>query len=102
MSEGPIRKFIRSWKPLIPREKILGESLSSVDAEIEARKAQWRAQGYTENMIENAQKLAREWVTSMASALAPPELQEPVLRYNIKKALNMAESWLKTMGVAEK
>lgn len=102
MSEGIIRKFIRRWEPLIPRPKILGESLPSVDSEIEVKKAEWRAQGYTENMIANAEKLAREWVTSMASALAPPELQEPVLKYNIKKALDMAESWLKTMAVANK
>jgi hypothetical protein len=104
--EGPVRRFIKEWKPIIPRKKLLGEIIvagTPVDAEIERmleeKKAEWRRRGYPENFIKMAGELASEWVASISSAFAPPELREALVRYNMRKGLEVADHWITTMSV---
>jgi len=108
-------KFIKEWKPLIPRKKILGELMSSppvlvggewVDSEIdrliEAKKAEWRKAGYSENLIRMAEDLAHGWITKMTEFFAPPEVKEAVARHIAPKAVEVADAWIRRIGEAAK
>jgi len=107
--EGPIRRFIKEWQPIIPRKKLLGEIIvagTPVDAEIERmleeKKREWRAKGYSESLIRMAEELARSWTAKMTEAFAPPEVKEAVARHTFPKSLIVADNWIKTIGEAVK
>lgn len=113
LEEGPIRKFIREWKPILPREKLLKEFFGEpsppvliggewVDAEIdrmiEEKQKEWRTRGYTENQIRMATDLAKGWISKMSEAFAPEELKSAVAKHITPKALEVADSWLKKIA----
>jgi hypothetical protein len=107
--EGPVRKFLREWKPLIPRKKLLGEIIvagTPVDAEmermLEEKKREWRSKHYPEKLISMAEDLARGWVAKLSETFAPPEVREAVIRHMFPKALDVASKWIETMGEAAK
>jgi len=109
LEEGPLRKFLHEWKPLIPRKKLLGEIIvagTPVDAEIETmleeKKREWRMKGYSEKLIRMAEDLAKGWVAKLSEAFAPPEVREAVVRHMFPKALETASKWLETLGEAAK
>jgi hypothetical protein len=107
-------KFIKEWKPLIPRKKLLGELMTSppvlisgtwvdseIDKMIEAKKAEWRAKGYSENLIHMAEDLCRGWISKMAEAFAPPEVKQAVARHITPKAIETADAWIQRIGAAQ-
>jgi hypothetical protein len=107
-------KFITEWKPLIPRKKLLGELMTSppvlisgtwvdgeIDKMIEAKKAEWRAKGYSENLIRMAEDLARGWIAKMSEAFAPPEVKQAVARHITPKAIEVADAWIQRIGAAQ-
>lgn len=104
--EGPILSFIREWKPILPRPKLfgaiyvygVGEVNSDIEKKIAAKKEEWRMKGYSEQLIKMAEELAREWAAKMSEVFAPPEVRAVVLKYNIDKALDMADRWIEKMG----
>ncbi|MEM2351998.1 MAG: hypothetical protein QXT26_06285 [Thermoproteota archaeon] len=109
LEDGPIRSFLREWKPILPRPKLFGESIyvtgvgevdSEIESMIEAKKREWRAKGASENLIRMAEELAREWASKMTAAFAPPELRATVLKYNMAKALEVADRWITRMHAA--
>jgi hypothetical protein len=106
-------KLIKEWKPILPRKKLLGELLTSppvlvggewvdseIDKMIEAKKAEWRAKGYSENLIRMAEDLAKSWVAKLSETFAPPEVREAVVRHMMPKGLEVADRWLATIGAA--
>jgi hypothetical protein len=106
-------KLIKEWKPLIPRKKLLGELLTSppvlvggewvdseIDKMIEAKKAEWRSKGYSENLIRMAEDLAKSWVAKLSETFAPPDVREAVVRHMMPKGLEVADRWLATIGAA--
>jgi len=108
-------KFLKEWKPIIPRKKILGELMSSppvliggewidseIDKLIETKKAEWRRAGYSENLIGMAEDLARGWIAKMSEAFAPPELKEAVARHIAPKAIEVADKWITKLGESAK
>jgi len=105
--EGPIRRWLKEREPLLKRvwsPEAVG--VKGVDAAIdqlkEEKKAEWRRRGYSENLISMAVSLADDWSSSMASAFAPPELKESVLRHIYPKALDVADRWIIKIGEAVK
>lgn len=113
LEDGPVRKFLREWKPILPREKLFKEFLGAssppvlvggewVDADIdrliEEKQKEWRERGYTENQIRMATDLARGWISKMSEAFAPDELKSAVARHIAPKALEVADSWLKKIA----
>ena len=114
LKEGPLRKWLREREPLIPRRKLISSSLSpevtrlEVDSALkemkEAKKRDWRARGYSENLIGMAEDLSDEWITSMARAWATdmPEVQRAIVRANYGKALDVADRWIRKIGEAVK
>jgi hypothetical protein len=107
-------KFLKEWKPLIPRKKIFGELLTSppvivagtevdseIDRMIEAKKAEWRAKGYSENLIRMAEDLARGWIAKMTEAFAPPEVKQAVAKHITPKAIEVADAWIRRIGGAQ-
>jgi hypothetical protein len=107
--EGPLRRFLKEWKPIIPRKKLLGEIIvagTPVDAEIERmleeKKKEWRAKGYSESLIRMAEELARGWTAKMTEAFAPPEVKEAVARHTFPKSLEVADAWIRKIGEAVK
>jgi len=107
LQEGPLRRWLREREPLLKRvwsPEVVG--VKGVDAAIERlkeeKKAEWRQRGYSENLISMAVSLADDWAFSMASAFAPPELKESVLRHIYPKALDVADRWITRIGEAVK
>jgi len=105
--EGPLRRWLRERQPLLKRvwsPEVVG--VKGVDAAIERlkeeKKAEWRRRGYSETLISMAVSLADDWASSMASAFAPPELKESVLRHIYPKALDVADRWITKIGEAVK
>jgi len=107
-------KLIKEWKPILPRKKLLGELLTSppvlvggewvdseIDKMIEAKKAEWRARGYSENLIRMAEDLCRGWISKMAEAFAPPELKQAVAKHITPKAIEVADAWIRRIGAAQ-
>jgi predicted RNA-binding Zn-ribbon protein involved in translation (DUF1610 family) len=107
-------KFLKEWKPLIPRKKLIGELMTSppvlisgtwvdseIDKMIEAKKAEWRAKGYSENLIRMAEDLARGWIAKMSEAFAPPEVKQAVARHITPKAIEVADAWIQRIGAAQ-
>lgn len=105
VEEGPFRRWL-DGQPIIPRKKILGETIGvkGVDSDIEHMKqekeAEWRQKGYSENLISMAVKLADDWAWSMANAFAPPEAKEAVVKNIYPTALSVADRWIDKIGTA--
>jgi len=104
--EGPLRRWLRDRQPLLKRAWSPEVGVKGVDATIdrlkEEKKVEWRRRGYSENLISMAVSLADDWASSMASAFAPPELKESVLRHIYPKALDVADRWITKIGEAVK
>jgi len=106
--EGPIRRLIREWKPILPREKFFGEKTAIypptdrvIESMREAKKREWLAKGYSEALVEKALLLADRWVSEMAEAFAPPgrmDIRQEIIRSSYPKALEVAEHWLEAMS----
>lgn len=105
--EGPIRKLIREWKPILPREKFFGEKTaiypptdSMIESMREAKKREWLAKGYPEGLVEKALLLADRWVSELAATYAPPDrpdIREAIIRHAYPMALSVGERWIEAM-----
>jgi len=86
------------------RAQVIG--VRGVDAELEslkeAKRAEWRAMGYSESLINMATELAQDWTYRMSEVFAPPELREAAVRYNLPKGLEVADRWIRAIGEAAK
>jgi len=106
LEEGPLRKLLRERGLLKRFQELPVIGVKGVDATIERlkeeKKAEWRRRGYSETLISMAVSLADDWASSMASAFAPPELKESVLRHIYPKALDVADRWITKIGEAVK
>jgi hypothetical protein len=100
-----LRRLLEGWRPLLPRRRLIGQAIGvyGVDMEVQRMKdekaREWREAGYSEHLISMALSLADEWAVSMASAFAPPELKDAVIRHSYPKALEVADRWIRAMGV---
>jgi len=108
LEEGPLRRFLREWKPIIPRRKIFEGEVTAIypptdrvlESMREAKRREWLAKGYPEGLVDKALLLADRWVSSMASAFAPPErmdIRQEIIRASYPKALEVAEHWIQEM-----
>jgi hypothetical protein len=104
LEEGPLRRFLRErqllkglWQPpaIYP----------PVDRELEmmreAKKREWKAKGYPEDLIEHALMLADRWSSSMAATWAPPDrpgIREEILRSAYPRALEVGQKWIEAMA----
>lgn len=112
----PFEKLRRNFRRL--RQELLGRGFKShplnpgiigvrgVDAGLEMMKEkkrnEWRAQGYSESLINKALELAQEWTYKMSEAFAPPEMREAAIRHNLPKGLEVADRWITAIGEAVK
>lgn len=111
--DGPLRRLLKQWEPILPREKIFsGEFFEPelavyppIDKELEAmreaKRREWKERGYSEALIEKALLLSDRWASSMAATWAPPDrpdIREAILRSAYPKALDVADEWLRVMG----
>jgi len=114
LKKKPIREFLGK-RPTIILEKPLVLKLNlnpqvvgvrGVDASLERMKeekrAEWRARGYSESLINMATELAQDWTYRMSEVFAPPELREAAIRYNLPKGLEVANRWIEAIGEAAK
>ena len=110
----PIIDFLKT-RPTVLLEESLVKKLGlnaqvvgvrGIDAELErlkeAKKAEWRARGYSEGLINMATELAQDWAYRMSEVFAPPELREAAVRYNLPKGLEVADRWITAIGEAAK
>lgn len=84
---------------------VAGEQVNSSLEDMKERyKAEWRRQGYSENLIKMAEDLCDDWIRAMASAFAPgmPDVQRAIVKANYGKALEVADRWITKIGNAAK
>jgi len=109
LEEGPLRRFLREWKPILPRKKLFEGEKTAIypptdkvlESMREAKKREWLAKGYPEGLVEKALLLADRWVSEMAEAFAPPgrmDIRQEIIKASYPKALEVAEKWLKAMS----
>jgi len=109
LEEGPLRKFLREWKPILPRKKLFEGQKTAIfpptdrvlESMREEKRREWLAKGYSEALVEKALLLADRWVSEMAEAFAPPErmdIRQEIIRSSYPKALEVAEHWLEAMS----
>ena len=89
--DGPIRRF-------------LGQAFDNTDLEAlrEAKRTEWRAKGYSEDLINMALDLADKWSKSMASTWSPPgrtDIYDAILKNSYPKALENATTWIEKMSI---
>lgn len=107
LEEGPLRRFLKEWKPIIPRKKFFEEQLAvypPVDKELETmrekKRREWLAKGYPSGLIDKALLLADRWASSMAETWAPPgreDIRKLILKSAYPKALSVAQEWIEAM-----
>ncbi len=96
---GPVRRWLSGrTHSSNPNPVGVRDVDSSLEAMKEKKKREWREKGYPEGLIAEALLLAQEWAYKMSAAFAPPEFREAAIRHNLRKGLEVADAWIKTMS----
>ena len=101
MSEGPVRRLLKEWQPLLPRPKLLGQVNSELEKLREAKKTEWLSRGYSPALVDKALLLAERSASGIADTSTPsdrPDVRDVVLKHSYPKCLEVANDWIKAVS----